>query len=227
MEATLPFGFRDHPGYTMNSIRSLAACGAVALVAAASGCRLGPAWNVDTTYVVQDVSAEGKDTLMRTLNDPRSRHKFGFELVSKGAEGDPLVFKLTAVRDMKGLTAVHKAIEAASQDSRYPVVLQEATMTFASVYGQAASSISITGTATPGATVILDVGARTVEVPVATNGSWTANITRNGKLSDRGGWVYGAIRKGAAMHYIKMNILDTTGSTRILPQDLPSDSLLR
>jgi len=211
----------------MNTARTTAALALACLVATTGSCRVGTAWNVDTTYVVQDVSEEGKMTLEATLDDPMARSKYGYELVSRGQDGEPFIFKLTSVRDMKVLTEVHKTIQAVSRYSRYPVVLQEARMTFASVYGQAASSITINGTATPGATVILDVGERTVEVPVDTAGTWTAAITRNGKLSDRGGWVYGAIRKGSAMHYIKMNILDTAGSTRVLFEDLPRDSLLR
>ena len=212
----------------MHTTRATASTAALICIAlgTTTACRVGTTWNVDTVYEVRDVSEDGKSTLERSLSDPRVRDKYGYELVTRGRDGQPFVFKLTAVRDMKTLRQVQETIQAVSRYSRYPIELMEAHMTFASVYGQAASTITINGTATPGATVTLDVGEHTVEAPVNPAGKWEAAISRNGKLSDRGGWVYGSIRKGSAMHFIKMNILDTMGSVRVLPEDLPRDSLL-
>ena len=184
-------------------------------------------WDVNTTYVVQDISEDAKYTLEDSLGAPGTKERYGFEIVSRGKEGDPFIFQLTNVRDMRALREVQQRIQKLSEFSRYPVQLSQAQLTFSSVYGNAASQITIHGTATQGATVTLDVGNDTVQVPVGLDGRWTAAITRNGQLSQRGGWVYGAIQKGSAQHFIKVNILDTRGSERILYEDLPMGSLLR
>ncbi len=203
---------------------------ALALACLALGlgaCQQAAPWSVPHTYVIQDVDDYTKEQLTQVLGSVQYRTRYGFHLVTRGQDGEPYVFMLKNVKSLKDLREVQDLIQDVSRHARVPVVLQEATLTFASVYGGGQATIEIRGTATPGAEVVLDVGNTTVRPELDAAGRWTVSITSNAVLSQRGGWVYGVIRKGNAEQFLKMNALDTRQSERILPEEVPFDSLLR
>ncbi len=195
-----------------------------ALLGVGSACVAGQGWGVETTYLIESIDEDAKLRLEGELKHPYDR--YGLHVVDRGERGEPFQFRLTNLRSMRDLRAVQAVIQRVSKTARVPVVLQESVMRFASVYGQGRATISVAGSATPGASVVLDVGDEEVHGTVDVDGQWRVEISRSSKLSQRGGWIYALIRKGTARQYLRINVLDTAASERILPDDLPSGSPL-
>lgn len=146
---------------------------------------------------------------------------------ASAGRGSTFRFRLRRVRSMADLRRVQNLIQQVSETSRVPVVLQDATMRFASVSGRGSARIWVSGVATPGAEVILDVGQQEVRALVDDRGDWTAAVERTSQLRRRGGWIYALIRKGRAKQYLRMNVLDVNNTDRLLYHELPPDCSLR
>jgi hypothetical protein len=142
--------------------------------------------------------------------------------------GSMFRFRLSNVRSMRDLRHVQMLIQQVSEGSRVPVVLQDATMRFSSVSGRGSARIWVSGSATPGAEVLLDVGqGEVVRGIVDERGDWTAAVERTSRLRERRGWIYALIRKGRAKQYLRMNVLDVANTERLLYDELPPDCVLR
>ena len=74
---------------------------------------------------------------------------------------------------------------------------------------------------------MLEVGQRLVAAQVDASGQWWARVTPGPELADRGGWIYGMVRKRDATTYFRMNVLDATASQAVEFDELPKHSALR
>jgi hypothetical protein len=225
----------------------------VALVAACAACATPPVWQKPTIYVVHDLDEAAKERLARELG--ATERTLGFTQVfdsdtqsmlagylggltsaePRAAEASaasvaptarPFMFQLTNLKDMNQLRDVQALIQRISDESRVPVKLQRAVMEFASVTGKGRSEIQLSGTATSGARVWLDVGQPTaIEVSVV-NGAWSYKLHTSERLLERGGWVYGRIHKSDAVRFAKINVLKPDSWKDIRVDDLPDDCVL-
>ncbi len=187
-----------------------------------------PAWKVPTDYEIHDVSMPARAKIEQAIraNDPTLYHVSTMRL---GGEREAMVFTLTDIADMEVLSKVQETIQAVSHGEKVPVSLQHAALVFASVYGDGTASIQLRGSATRGARVSLDLGdtVQAIEASVDPEGAWTATVNNSQKLGERGGWVYGVIRKGNVEQFIRVNVLGSQGSQNIARDELPADSVLR
>ncbi|MCB9882378.1 MAG: hypothetical protein H6834_11360 [Planctomycetes bacterium] len=192
-----------------------------------AGCGSTP-WDVETEYVIEDLNTRARAEIIRVL----ANADYGYEATPAG-DDSVLRFVLTGVDDMDQLRAVQVLIQDVSEETKVPVALQGATMRFASVSGTGKATISVSGTATPGSSVLLDIGAeRAVEASMNDAGRWEAGIERSAQLVERGGWIYGtAFKRGpggkVVESFFKINVMSSDGSQPIAGEDLPSDSVLR
>lgn len=174
-------------------------------------------WQKPTTYTINDLqdfqlSERGrKQDTRQQLKE--ALDKYRLIEVTEGVPPSKFVFTLDGLQ-----TA--------------PVESAKADLTFGSVSGAGRAEIALEGLATPEATVKLDTGeSQLIETVADKNGTWHVDVRRTSKLRERGGWIYGLFEKKdsagqySARQYMKMNVMDTTSSTKISVKDLPKDSV--
>lgn len=225
----------------------------IALLAACTACATPPVWQKPTIYVVHDLDESAKDRLARELGAPE--RTLGFSQVfdaethtmlagylggptspepraaeasapSRAPDTRPFMFQLTNLKDMNQLRDVQALIQRISDESRVPVKLQRAVMEFASVTGKGRAEIQLSGTATSGARVWLDVGQPNAIAVNVVDGAWSYKLQTSERLLERGGWVYARIHKSDAVRFSKINVLKPDSWKDIRVDDLPDNCVL-
>jgi|GEM_PF-6419189 len=193
-----------------------------------TGCRSRNDWKVVTYYEIRDLGTA--DGVRRALKSELSANanEFGF-IEGQNAPNAPYRFRLTNLRTIKNLKRAQNIIRRVTDEHHVPVDFSDAALRFQSIEGSAATSIIVSGTATPGAKVYLDTGAPRLMLinPVGPSGQWQVTLSPTSTLRDRGGWIYGLIDKDGTQLVIRTNVLDPKVFQTIHQSHLPRDSRLR
>ncbi len=178
---------------------------------------LGLQWSVPTSFTIQDLDDntwnrvraefENRSWPMQNLTDQENTRSFVMEAAS--------------IPQMQALKEVQEAITNVSTTTSVPVQMTSASLNFQSVNVVVAPRIIVSGSATPGAEVWVDVG-QTREVEVGSDGRWTINVSgeEGGRIMrEQNGNAYVLVRNNAVCRYQQIEILSGTS------QDVGWDSL--
>jgi hypothetical protein len=181
-------------------------------------------WKVPTQYVVQDSPKSASRDL------PELLAPYGFNNTASASDDPDGVFRftLTGIVSMNDLLEVQRLLRSWSAKNNTPLELNRAVMVFASVEGSAGSQISLFGTATLNAKVLVDIGVDRLWAPINNDGKWSFQLPSEAlpQVQARGGWVYILVVKNSARQYFKKNVL--SGPQQLIDAaDLPPNSLLR
>jgi len=190
------------------------------------GCSNPVKWDVQTTYEIHGLgnATKIKRELRRTLKGATDPYGFVEDF-----NGELYQFTLNDISDMAELTKVQGIIRQVTTSNNIPVDLTKASFVYQSIDGSAHSRIEVRGRATKGSTVYLDTGEANADIirNIGASGTWQKSIKPNRKLRDRGGFIYGLVKKGSTKLFIKINVLDPTVLDTISEEELPADSILR
>ena len=222
------------PGDSMSRRRGVSALTRRLCVAAAwilwicssmlqTSCRVP--WDVPTHYELRDVDRGTYNEITHAL----SQYGVSNGEVAVQPNGETSYsFQLNDIPDMSALKRIQETIRRISAQTNVAVDLTEARLVFQSIDSNATVNLMLSGHATPGAVVHLDIGISSTVTPFVDQwGDWSTPIQSNARLTGRGGWVYGFVRKGATSQYFRVNVLDAASNQKIDRAAVPLDSALR
>ena len=179
---------------------------------------------VPTEYEIHDIGGDSRAAkeIATELKDT----EYGFSALDSSDRS--YRFRLNNVKTVDDINSVQALIRTVSSRNKVPVDLVEAVLTFGSLEGSARTRLTVTGTATPGATVYLDDGtAKPVVVgTVGTDGKWEISVSTQ-RLQPRDGWVYIAISKDQIRLFQRTSIYEPSRYENVALDDVPEGSSLR
>lgn len=132
-------------------------------------------WNVPTEYFIYDLPTQA------ALDLPELLASYGIEPLHRPVDPNEKVvqFKLTRIRSVDDLRKVQELLRDWSARNNTALDLIRASMVFTSVEGSLNSQVSLFGTATPGARVLVDIGTGEAVTPEILDGRWTFHVPSN------------------------------------------------
>lgn len=192
-------------------------------------------WNVETTYIMEDVTpALGnrimKEVSSKILKNPNAIRELSIEEYKEAGLDYNATFGFAIhpdeVSSISKLSSIQQVIMDFSEKEIVPLELISNVLRFKSAYGAAAAFTRIYGVAPARAIITIDDGSNEI-VTSTTNeaGEWFAEVRQNPELSKRNGIVYVKIENGSVVQYLAMNILDRS-QRKIVLSEIPRNSIL-
>jgi len=199
----------------------LLACALFAL----AGCETPQRWGVPTTFVVNNLAEPPKDVYTK-LERALGVSKYPVTEIKVLSE-DPFTIQLENIQTYAQLEEARRVMERVLSRDFEPTRLSAATLTFQSVTGSAKAMIQVSGKATPGSVVYVDVGSpEPTKIAVTATGEWSLAVKPNPRLLDRKGQLYALIIKEQTFEVIELNAFKPGDSDRISQGALPTGSSL-
>ena len=178
---------------------------------------LGLQWNVPTSFTIQDLD----DNTWNRVRTEFENRTWPMQKLTDQENTRSFVIGATSIPQMQDLKKVQEAITNVSKTNSVPIQMTSASLNFQSVKVSAATRITVSGSATPGAEVWIDVG-QTREVDVGSDGRWTTEVSgeEGARIKkEQNGNAYVLVRNNAVCRYQQIAIPSGTS------QDVGWDSL--